>query len=641
MTKQSKPTEAISDYGIPVFYDNRKGAMLISDTKKFFAGPPNMSEEVWREELINIRREISRDKSFLCGHCKKPIYMAGNYEPSAGHKRLHFHHFFSEDAKCCKFHDGGKRHTEDEIRRMIFNGQQESKEHKELKRIIAESFIPFAGRENVMEEPILRGKDGGWRWPDIFVNLPDKSIVFEVQLTYILLTAVQERNDVHRSNERYVAWIFKDFGDGDGLTLDSERLSRLDIFLANNRNAFVLDDEAAARTQERGKLWVKVYFRDYHISSGRLCASLGTAFVAFDSLTFDQDRKMVYYFDSQTKYDECLAKLEEEKRSAEQEARKQEEVKRKQEEERRLKAELERQRQEELAQKQRLEEIDRKAEAYRSYMKIRDRIFSPNALSADDYNYLIEQFRTDEDTRQNLLRAIFNFTEEHRRDRHCLNVPLYANPIRILTELYPEYSAYGKPSVMLCLKRCWENLAALADRPGMPDLAVDLLFSPALSHINALFLSFIANPGHRLTDEQRTRIQTWLIDYHTRPSDGKNRYTNFYAWMMLLDNKVRTIGSIPLSEAHTLMRGRYKVIRTVMSFAFGFLSGFNTKDYRNLGDVMNEVENHHSDYAALILRHANPQKAGPYLMAKLRNLAETRPQKHDLDTLIRLLFLKT
>lgn len=641
MESKLPKSEPISDYGIPIFYDNRNGEMQISDTKSFFEGCHNVSKEVWREQLIHIRGEISKNKSFLCGYCKKPIYIAGNFEPSSGQKRLHFHHYYNDDEQSCIFHEIGRRYSEDEIRRMTFNGQQESKKHKELKRIISDSFIHLVGRDNVLEEPTLRGKDGGWRRPDIFVKLPDKSIVFEVQLTYILLSAIIERNGVHRSNDRYVAWIFKDFGDGEGNTLDSERLSKLDIFLANNRNAFVLDDEAIERTIETQKLYVKVFYRDYFIADDKVYAKLGFAFVAFDTLTFDDDRKMVFYYDSQKKYEECLAKLEVDRRLIHEESLRQAEILRKKEAEERRLAEIEQQRREAAEEERRRLEIEKKAEEYNTYLKICKQIFTPNLLPENDYTILIAQLKADRSRRQEFLNAIYSFTSQHRRDTQCFNIPLYANAIRILTDLYGDYASVDKPSVMTCLKRCWENISELTTQKNMPDLAVDLLFSPALSHLNFKYFGFISNPNHRLNEDQKNRIQEWIKNYHNRPKSGKERYTHYFAWMVLLSNKVRTTKRMSLDEAHKLMRSKYKVIRAALSLAFGFLSGYNSKNYRDMYDVIENIKEHYGEYAELLLKHANSTKVDAYSLNVLRTLAANTTQAHDLDLLINILFERT
>lgn len=302
-----------SDYGIPVFYDNSSGEMILRDSKEFFEGNQSLSPDVRRDHLLKIRSELSHKRYFLCGHCLQPVYISGRSEPHSGQKRLHFQHFRNDAIKECIFHDG-QGYTKDEIKRMIFNGRQESREHKALKKIIRECFIPWLGADHVLSEPTLHGNDGGWRRPDIYVEFPDKALVFEIQLTYIFLSDINERNRAHRENDRFVIWIFKDFGDGEGSTLDSERLSKLDIFAANNFNAFVLDEEAQALSKSSGRLHLTVYYRDYSNIHGQTTAQLGKALVAFDNLTFDEERKLIYYFDSEAKLSCCIAELEDQQK---------------------------------------------------------------------------------------------------------------------------------------------------------------------------------------------------------------------------------------------------------------------------------------------------------------------------------------
>ncbi len=166
-----------SEYTIPIFFDNRNGDMILTDSKAFFDGVSSISNEVQIDQLLKIRREISMNKTFLCGHCKRPIYISGRYKPKFGQKRLHFQHYKCEEDDTCIFHEG-LRYTQDEIRRMIFNGHQESREHKELKKFIQDCFIPLVGIEHVLVEPTLRGNDGGLRRPDLYVEMSEKNIVF-------------------------------------------------------------------------------------------------------------------------------------------------------------------------------------------------------------------------------------------------------------------------------------------------------------------------------------------------------------------------------------------------------------------------------------------------------------------------------
>lgn len=629
--------DTYSDYGIPIFYDNRNGEMILRDSKTFFDGEHASSNEVWKDQLLKIRGEVNHDKTFLCGHCKKPIYICGRFNPQPGQKKFHFQHFRSKEESDCIFHEG-KHYSQDEIRRMIFNGHQESTEHKKLKQIIQDCFIPVVGQQHVFEEPTLRGNDGGWRRPDIYVELGDKNVVFEVQLTYIFLSVILERNYVHRNNGRFVMWVFKDFGDGDGNTLDSERLSKLDIFAANNYNAFVLDDEAVDETELMGNLHLTVYYRDYYNENGQTKAKLGKALVAFESLTFDTERKLIYYFDSESKLSNCIKELK-----RQEEIEREEEIKREQEriELKRKERELEEENRRKEKERQDREAEERKVKRWKAFGIVK-KLFTANRLWESEMQSIIVMAKSDGEFRHQALENIYSFTAEHRRDNNSLYSDYYQNSIDFLTFLYADFASIGKPNVMTCLRRCWENLAQIAGFPGGKDYTVDALFSPSLSNLNFKFLDFISSPNHRLTQEQREKIQNWLRDYHKSPSAGKigkDRYKHFYAWMVLLNDKVKNSKSLDLSAAHKLMRDKYKVIRAALSIGFGFLSGYND-DYKVLSDAADAFKNDFPEYAGVcslvpvIYRNKS-------IIYEMSNVAANHQQKHDLDELIRILFSKS
>lgn len=627
-----------SDYGIPIFYDIRNGEMILRDTKEFFEGNPLITEEVNKDQLLKIRSEVSLNKSFLCGHCKRPIYISGRHKPFDRQKRLHFKHFRYEDGEECIFHEG-LHHSQEEIRRMIFNGYQESNEHKKLKQIIKDSFIHIVGEDHVFEEPTLHGNDGGWRRPDIYVELPEKSIVFEVQLTYIFLSVINERNIVHRNNGRFVLWIFKDFGNGDGKTIDSERLNKLDIFAANNFNAFVLDDDAIERTDLMGELYLTVYYRDYYNENGQTNAKLGKALVSFKDLIFDEEKKLCYYFDSERKFNDCIKEIEHAQLLIQEE-----DIKREQEI-RKLKLKqqaLENEKRRKDEERQIAAKEEQKNKIWKAY-NIISRLFSPKELEDYEMDSIIEKAKYDFDFFQFTLQNIYSFTSNHRYDVNSMFAKYYQNSITLLTALYDEFSSRGKPNVMTCLKRCWENLAWIAQYPGGKDYTVEALFSPSLSTINYKLFDFIASPNHKLMPDQRIKIQEWIRDYHksnTVGKPGKDRYRHFYSWMVILNDKVKNAGTIPLETAHNLMKGKYKVIRGIISLRFGFLTGYNDS-YKSLTDVVISINNKFPEYAEICcaIIPSNKRMIHPYDL--LFQIARKKPQNHDLDELMKILFTPT
>ena len=194
---------------------------------------------------------------------------------------------------------------------------------------------------------------------------------------------------------------------------------------------------------------------------------------------------------------------------------------------------------------------------------------------------------------------------------------------------------------MTCLKRCWENLSDTAKYSAGKDYTVDVLFSPSLSNINFKFFEFLFSPNHNLTSDQRNRIQKWLTDYHNSRNAGKygkDRYQHFYSWMVLLNDKVRKGGTLSITEAHTLMRNKYKIIRGLISLKFGFLSGYNN-NYRSLYDVCNAFTNDFPEYAGLACSFMKKDFGNIYV--KLNQVAVKTQQKHDLDELIKILFTKS
>ena len=182
-----------------------------------------------------------------------------------------------------------------------------------------------------------------------------------------------------------------------------------------------------------------------------------------------------------------------------------------------------------------------------------------------------------------------------------------------------EFASKGNPSVMTCLKRCWENLAFVSQYPGGKDYTVDALFSPSLSNLNLHFFDFILSPNHRLLPEQRKQIQDWLRLYHRSPiagEIGKDRYKHFYSWMVLLNDKVKTHSHLSISSAQKLMKKKYKVIRGIISMRFGFLSGYNG-DYKSLKDVVEFSKTKSPEYAGTCCMIIPETKRGSNLYVEL------------------------
>lgn len=74
----------------------------------------------------------------------------------------------------------------------------------------------------------------------------DSPIYFEAQLSTTFLRVMVERRDFYLRNGGTLYWIFRDF------MPESRRLLHDDVFYTNNRNIFIVNDEAlhASRTRK-------------------------------------------------------------------------------------------------------------------------------------------------------------------------------------------------------------------------------------------------------------------------------------------------------------------------------------------------------------------------------------------------------
>lgn len=270
-------------------------------------------------------------------------------------------------------------------------------------------------------------------------------------------------------------------------------------------------------------------------------------------------------------------------------------------------------------------------------------MLSPVSLSDEKMNFVLSFAKSDSVFLQGALDQIYSFTSQHRKDKDNLLAVSYGNAIKFLTMLYDDSTASLKQNVMTCLRRCWENLASLARFPGVEDYSLEALFSPALSSINHIFFNFIFSPNHKLTPEQRQFIQDWIKLYHRSPAagkPGKDRYTHFYAWMILLHEKVRKSNTLALPHAQRLMRDKYKVIRAMISLRFGFLSGYND-DYKSLRDVGEVIIKEFPEYAALCCTYIPESRHATEPYFELFQAAGKTTQQRDLDELMRIFFTKS
>ncbi len=148
----------------------------------------------------------------------------------------------------------GHRLAPEQIKALVYRGQQEGQQHREMKEYIAHWLRrdPLVSDVNCEQTTFSEVVKGEWRRPDVKCLYGGVKLVFEIQLSYTFLSDVIARDSFYRREKTFVVWVFARF--------DRSRAAVTDEAFFNKRNLFVLDAEAQQHTSDRSALT----FSGYH-----------------------------------------------------------------------------------------------------------------------------------------------------------------------------------------------------------------------------------------------------------------------------------------------------------------------------------------------------------------------------------------
>ncbi len=256
-----------------------------------------------RENAIAIRAGRPR---LICQICHVPVRFAFSTQ-----KRAFFRHV-SEDGNCPAITRSGR--TQADYREMIYRGQQESRLHRETKKLVAECLGLDTEFRDVLTESTWKAGDGlSLRRPDVRAVGPGGlRFAFEAQLTTTFLDVVADRSAFYAAEGGLLVWILRRFDPS------YRRATEDDIFFPNNSNALVVDNATAAASRAAGYFIVRVHHRT--ISPGGEYG-WADALVPFANLTFDVPGQRVFLYDFERIERETLAALRRRKEVAAETAR--------------------------------------------------------------------------------------------------------------------------------------------------------------------------------------------------------------------------------------------------------------------------------------------------------------------------------
>jgi hypothetical protein len=246
-------------------------------------------------EVFNYRNELQkaikgiREPLFVCYFCGQNIKINGGGQTM---KVLHFAH--RKDSDFCHLKTD-TNYSALEINRLKYNGAKESPLHFETKNLIKQFIELNNDFSNIRVEKIVKSNSNylEWKKPDISATYKNLKVVFEIQLSTTFLSVIVDREYFYKENQTYILWIFKNFE----VEEFKQRFTEKDVFYSNNRNAFVLDNEAISLSQQNNDLYLLCYYQKPVIENLKINYNWEFEYVCFKHLTFDEENYKIFYFD--------------------------------------------------------------------------------------------------------------------------------------------------------------------------------------------------------------------------------------------------------------------------------------------------------------------------------------------------------
>jgi hypothetical protein len=265
--------------------DKENGTTIYAES--FFLKQEN---EVWqyRNELQKAIKGI-RNPLFVCYFCSQKVKINGGIGTN---KILHFSHL--KDSDFCKLKTDTKLSVA-EINRVKYNGAKESCLHFETKNLVKQFIESNNDFSNVRVEKAVKSISNylEWKKPDISATYKKIEVVFEIQLSTTFLSVIVDREHFYKENQTYILWVFKNFS----IDEFKQRFTEKDVFYSNNRNAFVLDEEAIKLSHKKNDLYLLCYYQKPVIENLRIHYNWEFEYVSFNQLTFDKVNYKIFYFD--------------------------------------------------------------------------------------------------------------------------------------------------------------------------------------------------------------------------------------------------------------------------------------------------------------------------------------------------------
>lgn len=291
-----EPAPFVEDPAITEIRDLQSGEVL--DANAFIGS--HRYDEFSRTVRLPLREGNKLGKyRFTCAMCGIPVSVVASLN-----KKFFFRH--EREGVFCPARTRGTL-SMDEIRARKYFGQRESEAHKRLKRLIEISLSVDPEFRTVELEKIWRATTDpkARRQPDVqAVSERFGRIAFEAQVSNSFLDEIAGRRAFYKENGGLLVWVLPHFDPSD------RRLAVDDIFLPNNSNGFVVDEETTEVSKRLSTFHMRCFFRKPRREGDTVVDDWKEQIIPFRDIRCHQATQTACFFDykgEETKLRESIA----------------------------------------------------------------------------------------------------------------------------------------------------------------------------------------------------------------------------------------------------------------------------------------------------------------------------------------------
>jgi hypothetical protein len=237
---------------------------------------------------------VEKKITLVCDECGGAVYPK-IYIKKREYEFVHVNH----DQHDCPCNGSEERLDKEQIMRKKFKKKKKGPVHIKITTIVYKSMCcdPNFDKARTAVEKYWRSKhERKGRWPDVqsFWKKNDSSelpVICEVQLSYLGHLDTSGRKFFYRDEKAILLWIYGD--SRPDFTMQFKR----DLFVDNNCNAFIVNDETQKESKTRNKFVLLCSYFEPILVDHTIQNVLHKKLVTFDELIIDQDKQQIYYFD--------------------------------------------------------------------------------------------------------------------------------------------------------------------------------------------------------------------------------------------------------------------------------------------------------------------------------------------------------